>query len=131
MPELSLSDHSIEVVDETRLLGLIIRSDMRWCSNTKNMIVKANKRLWILRRLKNMGANQSDLLDVYTKQVRCIMELAVPAWQGGLSQAEKTDLERIQKTACHTTLGQDYISYTSSLAALECLYRQRGTTHRE
>ena len=59
-----------------------------------------------------MGANQSDLLDVYTKQVRCILELAVPAWQGGLSQAEKTDLERIQKTACHIILGQDYVSYS-------------------
>ena len=66
-----------------------------------------------------MGAHQSDLLDVYIKQIRCVLELAVPAWQGGLSQAEKTDLERIQKTACHIILGQDYVSYTAALAALE------------
>ena len=83
------------------------------------MIIKANKRLWILRRLKNMGAKDCDLVDVYTKQIRCILELAAPAWQGGLSQAEKFDLERIQKTACHIILGQKYESYSNALQLLE------------
>ena len=92
---------------------------MRWCSNTENMIKKANQRLWVLRRLKNMGAEINDLVDVYIKQIRCIVELAVPAWQGGLSQAEKQDLERIQKTACHSILGQEYISYSNALKILE------------
>ena len=97
LPDISLNGNQIEVVDEIRLLGLIIRSDMKWSSNTKNMLAKANKRLWILRRLKNLGTNDSDLVDVYTKQIRSVLELAVPAWQGSLSQAEKTDLERVQK----------------------------------
>ena len=44
MPEMTIDDHELEVVDEIRLLGLIIRSDMKWISNTKNMIAKANKR---------------------------------------------------------------------------------------
>ena len=34
-----------------------------------------------------------------------LLELAVPAWQGSLSKAEKTDIERVQKTACHITWG--------------------------
>ena len=58
-------------------------------------------------------------MDVYTKQIRCILELAAPAWQGGLSQAEKFDLERIQKTACHIILGQKYESYSNALQLLE------------
>ena len=45
MPEMTIDDHELEVVDEIRLLGLIIRSNMKWISNTKNMIAKANKRL--------------------------------------------------------------------------------------
>ena len=64
MPEIIIDDHEHEVVDEIRLLGRIIRVDMKWTSNTLNMILKANKRLWILRRLKNLGAQQSDLLNV-------------------------------------------------------------------
>ena len=54
MPEIIIDDHEHEVVDEIRLLGLILRVDMKWTSNT----------LWILRRLKNLGAQQSDLLNV-------------------------------------------------------------------
>ena len=69
------------------------------------MIAKANKRLWILRRLKYLGAKQTDLVDIYTKQIRCVLELAAPAWQDSISQVEKLDLERIQKCACHIILG--------------------------
>ena len=119
MPEVTIDNHELEVVDEIRLLGLILRSDMRWISNTNNMIAKANKRLWILRRLKNLGANQIDLVDVYIKQIRCVLELAAPAWQGGISQVEKQDLERIQKSACHIILGEFYESYKDALKLLE------------
>ena len=84
---------------------------MKWTSNSKNMISKASKRLWILRRLKKLGAKNSDLVDVFIKQIRCILELAVPAWQGSCSQAERLDLEKVQKAACHIILGDSYNSF--------------------
>ena len=118
MPEISIDGNELEVVDEIRLLGIILRSDMKWISNTKNMIQKANKRLWILRRLKSLGAGTDDLVEVYTKQIRCVLELAVPAWQGGISQAERTDLERVQKSASHIILGDLYTSYKCALKDL-------------
>ena len=101
-----------------RLLGITIRSDMKWSTNTQNMVKKASKRLWIIRRLKQLGASTIDLVDVYTKQVRCILELAAPAWQGGISQAEKIDLERVQKCATHIILGNLYTSYKNALEIL-------------
>ena len=72
------------------------------------MVSKANKRLWILRRLKNLGAQIPDLL-----------ELAIPAWQGRISNAEKIDLERIQKSASNILLGSDYITYMHALQTLQ------------
>ena len=87
-PEIKLGNTEIEVVEEIKLLGLTIRSDLKWTTNTQNMILKANKRLWMLRRLKNLGAKEEDLLEVYVKQIRCLLELAVPAWQSGLTLAE-------------------------------------------
>ena len=75
MPELCLDDNELEVVDEVRLLGLIIRSDLKWVSNTDNMVTKANKKLWILRRLKYLGAEVSDLVDIYMKQIRSWLHL--------------------------------------------------------
>ena len=56
------------------------------------LVKKASKRLWLVRRLKNMGASQWDLVDMYTKQIRSVLELAVPAWQGALTLEEKLDM---------------------------------------
>ena len=78
IPDISLSVQQIEMVEEIRLLGLIIGSDGKWSSNTRNMIVKAKERLWILHRLKNTGAKDCDLVDVYTKHIRGIFELIAP-----------------------------------------------------
>ena len=127
MPEIYMEDNHLEVVDEIRLLGLILRSDMKWTSNTKNIVSKANKRLWMLRRLKNLGAKEADLIEVYTKQVRCVLELAAPAWQGSLTQEERNTIERVQKSACHIILGEAYLSYNSALQTLglENLDRRR------
>ena len=47
------------------------------------------------------------------------MELGGPAWQGGISIAEKQDLESIQKCAAHIILGADYTSYQDALETLQ------------
>ena len=51
-PKLELSCNIIELVEETKLLGVVIRSDLSWSSNTEFIISRANKKLWCLRRLK-------------------------------------------------------------------------------
>ena len=55
-----------------------------------------------IRRLKNLGASDLDLLDVYQKQIRCTVEFAVPAWAGNLKQHEVIQIERVQKAALVT-----------------------------
>jgi hypothetical protein len=46
------------------------------------------------------------------------LELAVPFWHTWITQAEKIDIERIQKVAAYIILGNDYVSYCD---ALKCL----------
>ena len=84
-----------------RLLGVIIQSNMKWAANTDNMVKKAFKKLWVLRRLKGLGAGTEDLVDMYVKQVRSLLELAVPAWHGAITKEERDDIERVQKGALH------------------------------
>ena len=105
-------------MEEIRLLGIIVRSDLKWHSNTENLVQKSNKRLWMLRRLSKLGATREDQVDVFIKQIRSVLELAVPAWQSSISQAEKMDIERVQKSACHIILGEKYESYRSALKTL-------------
>ena len=118
VPDLRLDGHELEVVEELRLLGIITRSDMKWTSNSENMVTRANRRLWILRRLKSLGAKETDLIDMYVKHIRCVVELAVPAWHGAITLEERTDIERIQKSAAHIIMGDDYISYKCALMSL-------------
>ena len=76
--------------------------------------------MWMLRRLRLLGATSDELLDVYNKQVRCIMEMAVAVWQPGLSQAEDKQIERVQKAAFSIILGDQYFNYKNALKYLEC-----------
>ena len=78
----------IETQEEIKLLGLTVRNDLSWKSNTNQMVKKAYKRLWIIKRLKNRGANMDDLKEIYTKQVRIILEYGVPVWNNGLTKAK-------------------------------------------
>ena len=97
MPDFCLQGKPIELVEQMKVLGLTLRSDMKWCSNTLNVVVKGFKRLWILRRLKQYEASSEELLDIYSKQVRSVLELAVPVWHSSITMKEKYDLERVQR----------------------------------
>ena len=119
MPSFPFNNQEIELVEETKLLGLVVSSDMSWSANTGYIVTRCNKKLWILRRLKRLGATCEDLLDVYTKQVRSILEYAVPVWHPSLTGEQRLELERIQKSAFHIILGEQYKSYTSSLKTLK------------
>ena len=122
-PNLTVSptNENIDVVESFKLLGVMIRSDLSWTDNTKYICSKGFARLWLLRRLKALGLTKDELLDVYMKQVRPVMELAVPAWQPGLSQLESNQLERIQKCALHIILGDDYTGYEAALEMTSCV----------
>ena len=71
----------------------------------------------MLRRLKKLGTRHDDLIDVFVKQIRSIAEFAVPVWNSSssLTGEEISSLERIQKTALHIILGDQYHSYSSAL----------------
>ena len=119
LPQIKSKDGNIlEVIEETMLLGIVVRSDMCWKSNTNLLCKKGFSRLWLLRNLSKLGLNREDLIDVYYKQCRSVMELAAPAWTPGLTQTEINKLERVQKTACAIILGKKYQSYKSALKIL-------------
>ena len=123
MPKLTLSgqgDNYLEVVETFKLLGVQIRSDLKWSDNTDYICQKGYSRLWMLRRLKGLGATESEMLDVYMKQVRSVLELAVPVWQPALTKHEEKQIERVQRCALYIILGEQYNNYDHALDLLEC-----------
>ena len=80
-------------MEQIKLLGIIVTSDLRWHANTDYLCKQAYSRIWLLRNLKNLGASIPELLDTYIKQVRCIVELAAPVWTPGLKTVDIKKLE--------------------------------------
>ena len=53
------------VVQETKLLGIILTSDLKWAANTEYVCKKAYKKMWTLRRMKKLDVNpQSSLMSI-------------------------------------------------------------------
>ena len=72
------------------------------------------KRLWILRNLKKLGADENLLLDVYIKQIRCLLEMSCVVWNAGLIHKDIKRIEKVQKIALKIIRGQSY-PYIESL----------------
>ena len=108
------------MVEIFKLLGVMVRSDLIWYYNSDYICQKRYSRLWMLRRLSKLGASESEMLDVYQKQLRSVLELAVPVWQAGLTLQEISQIERVQRTTLYIILGDNYHSYENALELLEC-----------
>lgn len=116
IPELCLSDEAqLEVVQEMKLVGYQIRSDLSTKSNTKYIVGRAWKRMWIVRRLIALGASVPDLLKVLRCQVLSVLQFAVPAWTTMISKAESRSIEAVQKTGLYLIYGARYRSYNWAL----------------
>ena len=77
LPQVKLNQGTlIEVVDDMKLLGIMIRSDLKWHDNTQHIISKSFQRMWIIRNLKKYGAKENLLIEAYTQQIRSITEMA-------------------------------------------------------
>ena len=128
MPQLTMDGNTqLEVVEEFRRLGLNFMSNLSWQSNTDLMCQKGYSRLWMIKRLKKLGASQSEMTDVYIKQIRCLLELAVAVWMPGLTKAESYQLERVQKCVAHVIMGDAYDTYdgATNILGLEKLSDRR------
>jgi hypothetical protein len=117
MPELSVqTGQNIEIVEELKIVGFMLRSDLKTSSNTKLITKKAYARIWILRRLKGLGANTAELLDVMEKQVLSVLWLGVPAWYGMTTQQERHSIDRVMRCCLRVIYGDQYTSFEHALS---------------
>ena len=84
--DLHIADHHLEVVEKVKLLGVTIQCDLKWDSQVDNILKKANQKMFMLRKLKAAGLNSQELLIVYKRYIRPLLEYAAPPlWHPGLT----------------------------------------------
>ena len=108
----------IGILGYTKLLGVVLSTDLKWKKNLEYISGRVRKKLWTLRRTKEVGGTTDDLLMVYKLQIRCLTELACPAWNGALTAQNIKELEKLQKISLRLILGTSYVSYENSLEVL-------------
>ena len=108
----------LEVIYETKLLGVILSSDLSWTPHVNDVTRRATAKLWILVRFKHLGGSQEQLLKVYQTRIRSTLEFAAPVFWSGLTRQQSDQMEMVQKKGFAIILGKDYKSYKSALSTL-------------
>ena len=101
-----------------KILGTIINNKLDWNPNCKNLINKVNKRMLLLRKIHSFGASQSDMVHLWIVYCRSVLEQSAVLWQGGLTEENKANLERTQKSFVKLISKGKETNYEKSLSLL-------------
>ena len=70
-------------------------------------------------RVASFGTNVNDLKIIYVLFIRSQLEQSVVVWHSSLTEQNKSDLERVQKSALKVILGLKYEKYKKALNDLD------------
>ena len=107
-----------QYISETKSARVIVSKDSKWHKNTAYICGKARSKLWILRRLLKVDLDIHQMFDVYSKEIRSILEMAVPVWHPGLKKKQSADIESVQKMAMKIILQDKYVDYKLACSTL-------------
>merc|ERR1711942_649681 len=112
---LSIDDVKLDQINETKLLGLRIRDDLSWKSNTNELTKRAYSRMMIIKKLIQFNVPLAELVQIYILYIRSVVEQSAVVWHASITTGEQKDLERIQKVALRLILGENYTTYNEAL----------------
>ena len=73
----------------------------------------------LLRKVASFGTGVEDLKTVYILYIRSLLEQSATVWHSSLTEENKSDLERVQKSAFKLMLGNEYENYQKAQSKLD------------
>ena len=116
--DLKLKGESLNIVNEAKLLGLIITNDLKWNRNTEKIVKDANLKMRMLHIASRFIKNKQDLIQIYKTSIRSKLEYSCTVWHSSLTKTNESDIERVQKAAVKLILKEKYDGYENSLKLL-------------
>ncbi len=95
----AINGKQVDLVFQSKVLGLTIRSDLKWNSHINNIVKKASKRLYFLRQLKRAKVPTREMMGFYCTCIQPIAEYESPVSHYGIPKYMCRDIERIQRRA--------------------------------
>ena len=96
-PPIEINRKSLEVVDEEKLVGLIITSNLKWKSHANNIFSQSSKRIYLVLQLKRAKFSIQDTFQFYSVCVRPILECASTVFHFSIPKYLRDKIERVQK----------------------------------
>ena len=87
----------------------LIANDLKWEENTAQIVKKANACMELLRNVASFGTSVEELKDIYSLFVRSQLQQSAVVWHSSLTEENKADLERVQKSALKIIMGGDLL----------------------
>ncbi|XP_048859017.1 uncharacterized protein LOC125726684 [Brienomyrus brachyistius] len=96
---LSIHGSTVEMVKNTKFLGVHISDDLTWTTNTTSITKKAQQRLHFLRRLKRANLPPPTLTVFYRGTIESVLTSCISVWFGNSTVSDNRRLQRIVKAA--------------------------------
>ena len=101
--QIELNGRKVEVVDSFKYLGTVVDQKLTFTQHVDFVFKKAQRRLFLLRKLKHFGVSQGILEMVYISLIESILAFNIVTWFGVLTVRNKARLSRIFNTASKVT----------------------------
>ena len=119
-PEFSIGGNAIlEVKSTHKILGILVQDNLKWEAQTQEMVRRATKTIWVIRRMRALGVDQETLVSYWKSEGRVQMEQNCAVWHSGLSSAQSQALDRAQRVAMVAITGRWEPSLTLQLEDLQ------------
>ena len=105
-PEFKLGGEEVlSVKSELKILGVMVQNDLKWDSQVKSMTTRASKKIWLLRRMKQLGIDEATISNYWKAEGRVLLEMNAPLWAGGLTVGQARDIQRVERRAVAAITG--------------------------
>ena len=84
VPQLTVNDTYLEKVSVNKMVGITLCDNLKWGQNTREIVYKACKRLYLLRVLKRAGVRPDHLIPTHCALVRSVLEYASQVWSSSV-----------------------------------------------
>ena len=112
---LKLEGEEMEKVNMMIHLGIWITNDLTWNKHISELCKRAYARIKLLTKLKYVGVEIEELVNIYCLFIRSLTEYCSTAFHSSLTIILTNKIEAIQKTCLRIILGVMYVSYDSAL----------------
>ena len=105
-------------------MGVLLTEDLKFEKNTQDICKRSFARITMITKLKFVGVQCHDLVDIYKLFIRSLLEYCCVSWHSSLTKEQSYDIERVQHTALKVILCEEYEDYENALITcnLETLY---------